>query len=147
MSPGTLILRTATDLASDSMGGGETAGTAMAAATYYTLKSPDVYARLREEVRSAYRSLDEISIASATQIPYVVAVLKESMRIFPTVPHGTPRLSSGCTIDGHYVQAGVSFGEDKIDAYGSWLSLWAWMAPTVSPVTLYHPLKDPLIAR
>jgi cytochrome P450 len=91
-----------------SLAGGETTGTSMAATTFYILKTPGVQEKLRHEVRTAFKSFEDIDFASAMQLPYLMAVLKEGGRIFPTAPQGTPRESPGVTIDGHYVPAGVS---------------------------------------
>ena len=79
----------------------------MASVTYFLLKTPEAYRKLNEEVRSAYSSYDDINVASTTQLEYLMAVLKEGMRIFPTASQGTPRLSPGVTVGQHYVPKGV----------------------------------------
>merc|ERR1712225_741 len=70
----------------------------------------------------------DIDVASTTQLEYLMAVLKEGMRIFPTAPQGTPRVSPGVTVEGHYVPKGTEF----------YVSPWAithderfWNAPYV----------------
>lgn len=80
----------------------------MASTTYFVLKNPEVYEKLKQEVRMRYISYDDIDIASTTQLSYLVAVLKESMRIFPAAPQGMPRKSPGWMVEGHYVPKGVS---------------------------------------
>ena len=80
----------------------------MATTTYLLLKHPEVYEKLKNEVRTHYQNYDDINIASASQLPYFMAVLKESMRIFPPAPQGLPRKSPGWMVDGHYVPKGVS---------------------------------------
>ena len=45
-------------------------------------------------------------LRSTTQLEYLMAVLKEGMRIFPTAPQGTPRVSPGVTVKRHYVPKG-----------------------------------------
>lgn len=90
------------------MAGGETSGSAMASILYFLLKNPDVLAKLNSEVRSAYTSSADIDVASTTKLEYLMAVLKEGMRIFPTAPQGTPRVSPGVTVEGHFVPKGVS---------------------------------------
>ncbi|KAJ5156103.1 cytochrome P450 [Penicillium capsulatum] len=91
------------------MAGGETSGSAMASIIYFILKNPTVHRKLNDEVRSAYTSFDDINISSTTQLEYLMAVLKEGMRIFPTAPQGTPRISPGVEVEGHFVPKGAEF--------------------------------------
>jgi cytochrome P450 len=89
------------------MAGGETSGSAMASIIYFIIKNTEVHRKLNDEVRSAYASSVDIDVASTTQLEYLMAVLKEGMRIFPTAPQGTPRVSPGVIVEGHYVPKGV----------------------------------------
>jgi cytochrome P450 len=91
------------------MAGGETSGSAIASITYFLLKNPDAHRKLKEEVRLAYVSYEDIDVASTTKLEYLMAVLKEGMRIFPTAPQGTPRRSPGMNVGSHYVPQGVSY--------------------------------------
>ncbi|KAI5923117.1 putative cytochrome P450 [Camillea tinctor] len=91
------------------MAGGETTGSAMASILYFILKSSEVHRKLNDEVRSAYTNFGDITIASTTKLVYLMATLKEGMRIFPTAPQGTPRVSPGVTVAGHYVPEGTEF--------------------------------------
>ena len=90
------------------MAGGETSGSAMASIIYFLLKTPEAHQKLNEEVRSAYSGYDDIDVASTMQLEYLMAVLKEGMRIFPTAPQGTPRVSPGVMVERHFVPKGVS---------------------------------------
>lgn len=90
-----------------SIAGGETTGSLMASITYFLLTNPEVYRKLNDEVRTAYTRLDDIDVASTTNLKYLMAVLKEGMRIFPVAPQGAPRVSPGVTVEGHYVPKGV----------------------------------------
>ncbi|KAH6667317.1 cytochrome P450 monooxygenase [Halenospora varia] len=91
------------------MAGGETSGSAMASIIYFIIKNTEVHRKLNDEVRSAYSSSVDIDVASTTQLEYLMAVLKEGMRIFPMAPQGTPRVSPGVTVEGHYVPKGTEF--------------------------------------
>jgi hypothetical protein len=44
---------------------------------------------------------------------YLMAVLKEGMRIFPIAPQGTPRASPGMIVDGHHIPPGLRFPAHK----------------------------------
>ncbi|KAI1409848.1 putative cytochrome P450 [Hypoxylon sp. FL1857] len=87
--------------------GGETTATSLTAALYYVLRSPEVRSKLVNEIRSRYKSYDEIDSTSALQLPYLQAVINEAMRIHPSGAHGFPRISPGATVDGHWVPAGT----------------------------------------
>ncbi|KAF2020312.1 cytochrome P450 [Aaosphaeria arxii CBS 175.79] len=96
----------ASDLA---LAGGDTTGTVMATTTYYLLKHPKIHEKLKQEVRSHYSTYEDINIASTTQLIYLNAVLKESMRIFQPAPQGTPRKSPGWPVGSYYVPEGTEF--------------------------------------
>lgn len=61
---------------------GETSDSAMASITCFILKNPEVHRRLNEEVRSYFASHDGYDVAKTNKLEYVMAVLKEGMRIF-----------------------------------------------------------------
>ena len=92
----------------DSLAGGETTATCLAAATYYLLKTPATLEKLKTEIRGYYKSYGDITAASAMQLPYLQAVINEALRIHPPGSQGFPRLSPGCEIDGFWVPKGVS---------------------------------------
>lgn len=81
----------------------------MAAMTFYLLKSRSSHEKLKQEIRGRYKSLDEITITSTSQLPYLQAVIKEGLRMFPANSQGLPRRSPGISVDGAWVPEGVSF--------------------------------------
>ncbi|GAT24546.1 cytochrome P450 monooxygenase [Aspergillus luchuensis] len=86
-----------------SIAGSETTATTLSAATYFILKHPEVYAKMRDEIRSRFKDYSEITSSSVGQLPYFHAVLNETMRLYPPVPFGPPRISPGAYVDGHYI--------------------------------------------
>jgi cytochrome P450 len=80
----------------------------MAAVTYYVVKNAEPHAKLKEELRSRFKSLVDIDITSTGQLPYLQAVIKDTLRIFSTSPQGLPHRSPGIEVDGHFVPEGVS---------------------------------------
>lgn len=90
------------------MAGAETSGSSMASTLYFILKNPEAYRKLTQEVRSTFASYEDINVISATQLEYLMAVLKEGLRIFPMAAQGTPRSSPGTTVANYYVPKGVS---------------------------------------
>ncbi|KAK7744058.1 hypothetical protein SLS53_003575 [Cytospora paraplurivora] len=71
--------------------GSETTATTLSGATYLLCRSPDSLAKLTAEVRSAFSSEDEITLLSVQKLKYMLAVLDESLRMFPPVPSTSPR--------------------------------------------------------
>ena len=91
--------------------GSETTATTLAAATYFICAHPEVMKKLYAEVRSAFKSEEEIDINSVGNLTYMLAVLKETMRIYPPVPIALARITppSGSPIASEHVAGGVSY--------------------------------------
>lgn len=83
----------------------DTAATLLIGAVYHLCNNPVVYAKLKEEIRSSFSSESEINISSVGNKPYLLAVLKEALRIHPPVPGNHPRRvgAEGTTVAGNYV--------------------------------------------
>jgi cytochrome P450 len=92
--------------------GHETTASAMAWAVYCLCKHPDTQMRLREELRSELaESLvngGQISSTVIDRLPYLNAVLQETMRIFPPVPLTLREAAIDTTIQGHFIPAGTT---------------------------------------
>ncbi|KAM5357609.1 hypothetical protein ACJZ2D_016088 [Fusarium nematophilum] len=90
--------------------GSETTATALVGMTYYLLERPECLSALQEEVRSAFKTHQEINESSTRDLRYVDAVIKEALRIFVPLPINVPRVSPGAFVDGRYIPAGYSLG-------------------------------------
>lgn len=66
--------------------------------------------KLTDEVRSRFKSADEINLTSVGSLTYMLAVLNESLRCYPPVTAGLVRTvpGNGLDIAGHFVPPGVS---------------------------------------
>ncbi|KAH0370261.1 benzoate 4-monooxygenase cytochrome P450, partial [Aureobasidium melanogenum] len=73
--------------------GSETTATTLSCATYYLLRDPELYDRLRKETRSAFASYEEINSASASKLKLVNAICLEAMRMYPPLPSALPRIT------------------------------------------------------
>ncbi|KAI2464300.1 benzoate 4-monooxygenase cytochrome P450 [Annulohypoxylon bovei var. microspora] len=95
------------------MAGSETVATASASTLYLLLSHPDTMVRAKHEIRSTFGSDQDITTASVTQLPYLVAAIDESMRVWPPVatsfnPRQVP--SGGCTVEGYFIPEGSMIG-------------------------------------
>jgi cytochrome P450 len=90
--------------------GSETTATVLSGVTFLLLKNPTVMAKVVHEVRSTFANEDEINIAAMGNLRYMLACLDETMRIYPAVPVGLPRIvpGNGDFINGKWVPGGVS---------------------------------------
>ena len=93
--------------------GSETTATLLRGATYHILSNSMVLRKLQAEIRDAFPSEDEItllSVATPGKLPYLEAVLTESLRVYPPIPASLPRMtrSEGDVIDGVFVPANVT---------------------------------------
>ncbi|KAI1166340.1 cytochrome P450 [Nemania serpens] len=89
--------------------GSETTATLLSGATYLLMTNPDVLRKLEQEVRSAYRSDDEITLTSVSRLSFMLACLNESLRRYPPVVTGMPRVApkGGAMVDGRFVPQGT----------------------------------------
>lgn len=89
--------------------GSETTATVLTGVTYYLLKNTEILAKLTEEVRTSYTSEDEIDLVSVQKLTYMLAVLNETLRIYPPIPTAQPRVvpSGGSVVCEKFLPAGV----------------------------------------
>ncbi|PNS21136.1 Isotrichodermin C-15 hydroxylase [Sphaceloma murrayae] len=74
-------------------GGSETTSSALAGATYLCLSHPEVYIKVRNEVRSSFSSDSAIDLHSVAKLKYMGAMFEEAMRVYPPVPTNIGRRS------------------------------------------------------
>ncbi|KAI1376114.1 putative cytochrome P450 [Hypoxylon crocopeplum] len=91
------------------LAGSETTATTLSGATYLLLTHPEILAKLNKEVRSSFSSVEEININSVNKLTYMLAILNESLRLYPPVTSGLVRTvpSGGEQIADHFVPAGT----------------------------------------
>ncbi|KAI0377117.1 cytochrome P450 [Hypomontagnella monticulosa] len=96
--------------------GSETTATLLCGATYLLTTHPEHLARLTKEVRSAFKSEDEINLTSVGNLQFMLACLNEAFRRYPPVSNELPRSSpkGGGTVLGKHVPEGAV------------VSVWQW---------------------
>lgn len=92
--------------------GSETIATLLSGATYFLLQNPTILHRVQSEVRAVFKNEEDITLRSVTTpslLPYLEAVLQESLRCYPSVPATLPRITGpeGALIDGKLVPGNV----------------------------------------
>jgi cytochrome P450 len=93
--------------------GADTTSVTLAAAFFYLLHNPRVMHTVVDEVRSAYpNETDELIPSKVIGLPYLRAVIDETLRLSPPVPSLLPRevLKDGVIIDGNYIPEGTIVG-------------------------------------
>jgi cytochrome P450 len=85
--------------------GSETTATLLSGTTFWLLKNPEMYRKLVKEIRSAFQAESDITLQKVSQLPYLLAALKEGLRMFPPVPSGLPRVTpdGGAFVDGTWL--------------------------------------------
>ena len=81
------------------------------AATYFLLRYPETLSELTSEIRTKFQSEQDILVASINDMPYLDAVIMETLRIHhPTPSDPKPRAvgPEGQSVDGHWIPGGVS---------------------------------------
>jgi cytochrome P450 len=92
--------------------GHETTASAMAWAAYLLCKHPETQTRLRAELHAEIPNLldpsSQITSADIDRLPYLNAVLNETMRVFPPVPLTLREAACDTTIQGSFVPRGTT---------------------------------------
>jgi cytochrome P450 len=91
------------------LAGTETTASELSGLTYLLLQNPDKLDRLAQEVRTACKTFDDLTMSNLSRLPYLQACLEEGLRLYPPVPCGLPRVTpkEGAMICGRWVPAGV----------------------------------------
>ncbi|KAH6639994.1 cytochrome P450 [Truncatella angustata] len=74
------------------LAGSETTATLLSGVTYFLLANPTKMQLLLAEIRGSFESTQDINFDSLANLKYLNACLKETLRIYPPVPIGSPRV-------------------------------------------------------
>jgi cytochrome P450 len=109
--------------------GSETLTTTLTAAIYYLLQDPKAYKRVVNDIRGMFQSENSITAASVAMLPYVTAVLRESLRIAPPFPDGLRREvpRGGARICNHMIPEGVTV---SVPAWAAFQSKSHFVSPS-----------------
>lgn len=97
------------------MAGADSTSITMRSIFYFLMKNPSKLAKVRAEVDAAFENdtlSSPVQYAQVTSLPYLMAVVKESGRLFPafqvTMPRHAPR--EGLVLCGKFIPAGYTVG-------------------------------------
>ncbi|KAH7413024.1 cytochrome P450 [Cadophora sp. MPI-SDFR-AT-0126] len=92
--------------------GSDTTATGLSVAIYLLLRNPSKLELLSKEIRSTFKSEDEITMVSTNGLKYQTAIISESMRCYPAGPETTRRVTNmgGNFICGEFVPGGTLVG-------------------------------------
>lgn len=92
------------------IGGSETTATLLSGALYYLCRNQDAMSKIKKEIRAAFGTESEITFNTVSKLKYVLAVLNETLRIYPPVPGNLPREvpGKGAIISGRWVPGGTA---------------------------------------
>ncbi|KAI1762720.1 cytochrome P450 [Hypoxylon sp. FL1150] len=85
--------------------GADTATNVMTTALYFLCVTPGCMAKAEAEVRAL--RYDQLNGDELPKLKYLNAVIEESMRLFPPIAFGLPRVSPGEWVEGHFIPQGV----------------------------------------
>ncbi|KAF4417289.1 Pisatin demethylase [Fusarium acutatum] len=115
-SEGRLKMPNLLDVCSSNIGAGsDTTAVTLSSALYYLFQNPDKLKKLREEIdqKAANGCLsDPVTFQEAQDMPYLQAVIKETLRIHPAVGTILPRVvpRGGMELSGIYFPEGTEVG-------------------------------------
>lgn len=97
--------------------GSETTATLMSGALFLIGSNRPVLEELTREVRTTFNDEAEITLNSVQSLKYMLACLNESLRMYPPVPVGLPRIvpKGGHEIAGYWVPQDVSLPSGFMD--------------------------------
>ena len=83
------------------------------------MNNPKYLAKLTEELRGAFVSMDDMTLEALARLPILEATLKEGLRMYPPVPIGLPRIapSGGMMVGEHFVPEGTSIAVHQLSTY------------------------------
>ncbi|KAL2821767.1 cytochrome P450 [Aspergillus cavernicola] len=88
----------------------DTTGNALTIATYNLARNPDMYARLSAELKERFSDSETLlDFVALEKLPYLTAVIKESLRLSFGVPGRLPRVvpASGAEFNGYHLAPGT----------------------------------------
>lgn len=89
--------------------GSDSVATVLTGTAFYLLHNPEVLRKLTDEIRGAFKTEKEINCQSVAKLPYMLACLDETSRIYPTVLTGQAVVvpPEGDLVENEWIPGGV----------------------------------------
>lgn len=90
--------------------GSDSVATVLTGTIFYLMQHPEIKRKLTDEVRTTFRTEDEINAQSVARLPYMLACLDETNRIYPTILTGQAVIvpPEGDVVGKDWIPGGVS---------------------------------------
>lgn len=90
--------------------GSDSVATVLTGTTFYLLQNPEIMRKLTDEVRTTFKTEEEIDAQSVARLPYMLACLDETNRIYPTILTGQAVIvpAEGDVVGKDWIPGGVS---------------------------------------
>lgn len=90
--------------------GSDSVATVLTGTIFYLLQNPEIMRKLTDEVRTTFKTEDEIDAQSVARLPYMLACLDETNRIYPTILTGQAVIvpAEGDLVGKDWIPGGVS---------------------------------------
>ncbi|KAI1738094.1 cytochrome P450 [Xylaria scruposa] len=106
----------------------------------FLAQHPDKLKKLADEIRGKFKRYDDIQDEELTHLPWLTAVIEESLRLHTNGAFGQPRISPGATVDGHYIPAGCGV---QTSIFAAFHSERYWHKPRSFCPERWLPATDP----
>ncbi|KAK4874888.1 hypothetical protein RN001_014248 [Aquatica leii] len=90
------------------LAGQDSVGAAVSFTLYNLAKHPDIQDKVFEEITNVFKEHPEITMESLNEMKYLEQCIKESLRLYPSVPLISKRLSEDVRLDNHTLPAGLN---------------------------------------
>lgn len=93
-------------------GASDTSANALTAIVFHLLKNPEALAKLQSELEAADINRPIPAFSQVNKLPYLHALIREGMRLFPALTHALERIvpAGGTEIVGTFLPQGTSVG-------------------------------------
>ena len=90
--------------------GSEATATSLSSIAHHLLQAPTDLSRLTSEIRTAFSNKSEMIMENVARLPYLNAVVNESLRLGPSIPGLLTRIvpAPGAWVCGYWLPTGVS---------------------------------------
>ncbi|KAI0512527.1 cytochrome P450 monooxygenase [Xylaria bambusicola] len=112
------------------IGGSETTATLLSGAIYFLALNPEVYAKLKREIRTTFAKEEDMTLLRLSQCAYLLGVVEETLRMYPPSPANHTRMvpEGGAVLEGKHIPGGLCV---SMPMFASFNASSNWVEPRV----------------